>query len=173
MKSKLIGLVLFFTLINTACRKTDPPFEVDVSGITETDIYGNLSGYVDYTDWTRDNSWSAFELNLFETPTAAQLAGTETADIVLYPVYPNPLVLTVGFSFNTNKVTLLQLVITDKLLNIKYRTYLTTQAGSNNLLVGLDATKYINNSNYRLYYCFYSLTDGQFFKGHGDLQLKW
>jgi len=164
---------MFFALMNATCKKSDPPFEVDVSGITETDSFGNLMGHVDNTDWTRDNNWSTFELNLFETPTSAQLAGTQTADIVLYPVYPNPLALTVGFSFNTSKVTLLQLVITDNLLNIKYRTYLTTQAGSNNLRVGLDANNYTNNTNYRLYYCFYSLADGQYFKGHGDLQLKW
>jgi hypothetical protein len=169
----------FLLLLNIGCKKTKEDMvqnvvnnTIDVSKYTTTDVVGNILGSIDNTDWTFDNTWTAAENALMQIPTAAQLQNTETATITLYPSYPNPLVDILRWSFNTTKNTLLQTVVTDSLLNVKLRNFTTTNIGSNSIAILLATNEYTNNKNYRLYYGFYSLNAGLFYKGHGDLAIR-
>src|SRR5450432_2759857 len=151
MNKKLIALILLFSLGNVRCKKDDKT-EIDVSQITQTDVSGNNTGTMDNTDWTKDNTWTDAEINLFETPTSSELASTETAVVANSVAYPNPITTTVMLYFNTSKVTLLQMVITDKFLTIKDRHYYTSHPGANLIQLKLDEAAYSNNTNYRVYY---------------------
>ncbi len=179
MMKYAVFLFSFLLLLNIGCKKTTEDVvqnvvnnPIDVSKYTSTDVFGNLLASIDSTDWTLDNTWTTAENALMQTPTAAQLLNTETATITLYPSYPNPLVDVFRWSFNTTKNTLLQTVVTDSLLNVKRRNFTTTNIGFNAITFLLDSNEYPNNKNYRLYYGFYSLSSGLFYKGHGDLALR-
>ena len=164
MNKKVLTYILLFTLINTQCNKDNNGI-INVSSITETDVLGNSTGHIDNTDWTKDNNWTSSESKLFESPTADQLANTQTSTISV-AAYPNPVGPALMFYFNSSGITLAQIVITDKFLTIKERHYYLGHTGSNFLQINPDQTKYANNTNYRVYYSFYSLADGQYYKGH-------
>ncbi len=129
-------------------------------------------GQVDSTDWAFDNAWTSSENALMQTPTSAQLLNTENAVVTMYPSYPNPLFDIAGLAFNTSKPALLQMVVTDNLLTVKFRKFITTNSGINNLQIMFATNDYTNNKNYRLYYGFYSANGGLFYKGHGDLAIR-
>lgn len=171
MNKKLLVTILLFSLMNTQCKK-ETKNEIDLSAITQTDALGNLTGQPDNTDWTKDNTWTSAEIKLFETPASSQLANTETATISVAPAFPNPINSVFMLYFNTSAVTLLQIVITDKYLTVKDRHYFLTQTGVNSLQLKLDEMQYANNATYRVYYGFYSLAGGQYFKGHGDVKVS-
>jgi hypothetical protein len=177
-----VYLIYFLLFLNLGCKKTAADVvqnvvnntinTIDVSKYSTTDVVGNSLGQIDNTDWTFDNTWTAAENALMQSPTPTQLLNTENATISLYPSYPNPLVEQFVLSFSTTKSTLLQLVVTDSLLNVKMRNFRTTNIGSNSITFLLAANEYTNNKNYRLYYGFYSLSGGLFYKGHGDVAVR-
>ena len=41
-----------------------------------------------YIDWTKDNTWTNDKQALFQTPTSAQLANTETGTVTIFPACP-------------------------------------------------------------------------------------
>lgn len=170
-------LILF--LLNLGCKKSTEDAvqnvvntSIDVSKYTSTDLVGNTNGPLDITDWTFDNLWSINELALMQSPTTIQLANTENGNVTLNPSYPNPFIEQFNLNFSTSKPALLQIVITDSLLNVKMRNFKTTNIGPNTIAILLSANDYINNKNYRLYYGFYSSLGGLYFKGHGDLAIR-
>ncbi|MEO9032113.1 MAG: hypothetical protein ABI285_02655 [Ginsengibacter sp.] len=169
-KNKIV-LLFLFALINCHCHKQNSPV-IDVSSVSATDVVGNLVGSIDKTDWTKDSNWTPSENNLFEQPGADQLTNTQTSTVSVGPAFPNPFGSTFMFNFQSSGVTLLQLVITDKFLSVKERHYYLSKTGTNFLQLKLDETKYANNNNYRVYYSFYSLADGVYFKGHGDIKIS-
>ena len=170
MNKKLFAIILLFSVANFQCKKENKN-EIDVSAITQTDALGNQTGNPDNTDWTKDNTWTNAEMNLFEAPTLSQLANTGTVTISVFPAYPNPVSSVFMLYFNTSGATLLEMVITDKSLTVKDRHFYMTHADVNFLATKLDETQYDNNTNYRIYYAFYSLAGGQYFKGHGDIKV--
>jgi hypothetical protein len=179
MTKNTFCLLLISFLLNLGCKKSTADVvqnvvntSIDVSKYTSTDVVGNSLGQIDNTDWTFDNTWTAAENALMQSPTPTQLLNTENAIILLYPSYPNPLVEQFVLSFSTTKSTLLQLVVTDSLLNVKMRNFKTTNVGSNSIAFLLAANEFANNKNYRLYYGFYSLAAGLYYKGHGDLAVR-
>ncbi len=171
MNKKLIVFAGLFALLNLECTK-NKTVALDLSGITQTDAVGNSIGPVDNTDWTQDNTWNSNESNLFDTPTAAQLSGTQTCAVTVGPAFPNPAGSTIMFYFTTSGITLVQMVITDKYLHVQELHYFMSTTGSNFFQLALQQAMYANNTSYRLYYAFYSLADGRFYKGHGDIRIS-
>lgn len=170
--TKTIFLISFLVLtLNIQCKKKEDKPAIDVSQITTTDALGNILS-MDNTDWTKDDNWTTQEEALFQTPTAEQLANTETAVISLLPAYPNPVSHEQFIVITTSKITLLQIVITDNKLAIKQRFFFTTPSTTQSITYLFDSSIFSNNTNYRLYYGFYSLADGLFYKGHGDIQVS-
>lgn len=176
MKKILIALLLFSWFVNAKCKKeTDDAPTIDVSKITPTDLAGNSMGQSDNTDWTFDNTWTNEEVKLMQAPTSAQLSGTEASDITMVPAFPNPLSTAFTFVAQIPKPACIQLVVTDDRLQVKDRFFLKNNnpGGSYFLsVINMDAAKYNNNTNYRVYYAFYSLADGLFLKGHGDIRIQ-
>ncbi len=175
MNKKLFIVAVSFSLISLQCKK-EPDLlpKIDVSKITEIDKYSVGSGQVDNDDW-KQSSLTPTELSLFQIPSPSQLANTEKANIAVHPAYPNPTSGILYYSSNISKFTLLQIVITDNMLNVKDRFFLTP-LGTNDTDIELvqlkfDAIKYLNNTNYRIYYGYYSLADGLYFTGHGDIKI--
>jgi hypothetical protein len=177
-KNSFYFLLISF-LLNLGCKKpTEDAVQnvvntsTDVSKYTSTDVVGNSLGQIDNTDWILDNVWSINELALMQAPTTIQLANTENGTVTLNPSYPNPFVEQFNINFSISKPALLQIVITDSLLNIKMRNFKTTNVGQNIITILLSANDFVNNKNYRLYYGFYSSNGGLFYKGHGDLDIR-
>ncbi|MEO6672518.1 MAG: hypothetical protein ABIN93_03735 [Ginsengibacter sp.] len=171
MNLKLFAFIFFMCMANMSCKKKENKPKIDVSAITETDAFGNDVGTIDNTDWTKDVNWAGEELNLFQPPTAVQNANSEKADVITIFEFPNPLTSTVMFYANTSKVTFAELVITDNMLYVIDRFLFATKACVNAFQLQLEQAKYSNNTNYRLYYAFYTQADGIYFKGHGDLRI--
>jgi hypothetical protein len=176
MNRKLLIIALLFTQINFHCKKeADVLPKIDVSKITETDEHSVRLGQVDNDDW-KQASLTPAELALFQTPSPSQLANTEKANITIHPAYPNPTSGILYYTSNISKFTLLQIVITDNMLNVKDRFFLTP-LGTNDTDIELvqlrfDSIKYSNNTNYRIYYGYYSLSDGLYFTGYGDIKVN-
>ena len=169
--TKIVALLLLMSILSVQCKK-EHKAAIDVFGITETDLLGNSTGNVDNTDWIKDNVWTDDEMKLFETPTSSQLAGTETATISAGLAYPNPAGPVFTLYFNASATTLLEIVITDKFLTVKFRHFVSMNMGGNTFKILLDPGVFENNTNYRVYYAFYSAADGQFYKGHGDIKIS-
>jgi hypothetical protein len=177
MKQFIYPLFLAMVLTTWQCKKDDntqepppPAAKIDLSLFTATDITGVIIA-IDTTDWTLDSAWTAEEQALFETPSAAQLEHTETADINMIPAFPNPLSANFYWLFYTSKVTLMQWVTVDSMLNVKERNYLTTAAGENKVAFQLHPAKYSDKTHCRFYYAFYSRANRAFARGHGDLRI--
>lgn len=166
--SLLLSLLL---IINIQCKKEKDKPAIDVSGITITDALGNFLSQ-DNTDWTKDNDWTKQEEALFQMPTAGELANTETATVSLSPAYPNPASSEQSIVITTSKVTLLQVLITDDRLAIKKRFLFNTPATTQAIAYLFDPAIFSNETNYRLYYGFYSAAGGLFYKGHGDIKIS-
>lgn len=171
MPKIILRLSLFFLILNIQCKKNNDKPTIDVSQITITDALGNILSQ-DNTDWTKDNNWTTEEEALFQTPTAAQLANTQTATVSLFPAYPNPASSQQSIVIATSKTTLLQIVITDNMLSVKQRFFVNTSNTTQAISYLFDSLIFSNNTNYRLYYGFYSLSDGLFYKGHGDIKIS-
>lgn len=174
MKKELIILLLLITIFSFSCKKTDSgqTAKIDVTVITETDNFGTTLSQIDNSDWTNENTWTNEEFTLLQTPSVAQLGSSEKAIITVWPGFPNPTSGIIIFAANISKPTLVQIVIVDNMLSLKDRYFLANSNNNLNLFTfSLDASKYSNNTNYRIYYGFYSLTDGLYYKGHGDLKI--
>jgi hypothetical protein len=177
MKTHALSLFLVVCILSLQCGKDEekenppPAAKIDLSNYTITDITGAIISNDD-TDWWLDDNWTAEEIALFQTPSAEQLANMGKADINIYPAYPNPFATVFDWSFYTTKVTLLQWVITDSLLNVKERNYITSRAGQNTTFrFSPDASKYADQTTYRFYYAFYSQAEGAYARGHGDIRV--
>lgn len=172
MSRKLIVPFLLISILHLNCKK-DSNAKIDVSAITETDNVGNTLSQIDNTDWIIDNMWTTDELALFQTPGSSQLTNMEKAIVSIEPSFPNPSAGGFYFAANISKSTLVQIVITDNMLSVKDRFFATNKNINFYLLkLNLDASKYPNNTNYRMYYGFYSMADGLYYKGHGDLKIN-
>jgi hypothetical protein len=177
MRSILVTILLISSFVNIKCKKKaeDDTPKIDVSKITTTDIAGNAIGAIDNTDWTFDNTWTDEEMKLMQVPTNAQLSGTEASDITFVPAFPNPLSSVFTFVVQAPKPACIQLVITDDRLQIKDRFFLKSNNANGPYflsMINMDAAKYTNNTNYRVYYGLFSLADGLFIKGHGDIRIQ-
>jgi hypothetical protein len=175
MKMTIISILLVITASSINCKKqtVNPVPKIDVSVITKTDDFGSPAVPIDVTDWTLDNTWTTEEIALFQTPTATQLAGAEKAVILMKPAFPNPAASLIHTLFDVSKSTLVETVITDNMLSVKDRFFYNASNTSLNInLYNLDAIKYLNNTNYRIYYAFYSAIEGLYYKGHGDIKIS-
>lgn len=178
MNRQILPVILLAIIFLFGCGKASPvPDEitdqVDTQSITSTNLNGNSLGQVDPTDWTKDVNWMATESALLETPTATQLSNiVDTGTVSVFVAFPNPMVSQFNWGFKTTKPALLQMVIVDNLLKVKWRQYFTTQTGSNVISILMPDADYLNNKNYRLYYAFYCSSKGLYYKGHGDLAVR-
>jgi hypothetical protein len=174
MNKKIIVYLLLVTMVSFSCKKDNNSVaKINVSVITETNNEGSPISQIGNTDWTADNVWTAEELALFQTPTSAQLTNSEKATVSVLPGFPNPCTDMLIFASAISKPTLIQLVITDNMLLVKERIFTTNSNNSLNLFaLNLDASKYANITNYRMYYGFYSSLDGLYYKGHGDFKIR-
>ena len=171
MNKTIIVIAFLVLILNIQCKKNNDKPLIDVSQITSTDGLGNILSQ-DNTDWTEDNNWTTSAQELFETPTNAQLANTETANVTLFPAYPNPASNQQIIDITTSKATLAEIVITDDKLMIKKQFFFNTPNTTQGIAYLLDSSIFSNHTNYRVYYGFYSLADGLFYKGHGDISIN-
>ena len=163
MKKGLIALVFLIAIFSFSCKKTDSSqtAKIDVTVITETDNLGTTLSQIDNSDWTNENTWTNAEFALLQTPSVAQLGNSEKAIVTVRPAFPNPTSGIIIFTANISKPTLVQIVIVDNMFSVKDRYFLTNSNNNLNLfMLNLVASKYSNNTNYRVYYGFYSSIDG-------------
>jgi hypothetical protein len=174
MNKKFVVYLLLISMLSFGCKKDNNSVaKINVSVITETNNEGSPISQIDNTDWTADNTWTDDELALFQSPTSAQLTNSEKATVSILPGFPNPSSDILNFVSTISKPTLIQLVITDNMLLVKERKFLTNYNNSLNIFsLNLDVSKYANNTNYRMYYGFYSSLDGLYYKGHGDFKIR-
>jgi len=171
MKAIYFTALILTVLLLANCKKNSSP-TIDVSRITSTDVVGNTTSTIDETDWTFDGNWTNEETLLFQTPTATQLANTASGTITMSPGYPNPLTELQSVFIRSTTKAVMEIVVTDNMLNVKKRNFSDILPGSINILSLYDQSIFENNRNYRVYYAFYSLTDGIFYKGHGDIKIS-
>lgn len=173
MHKKIVIFIIVLSAFNLQCKKTpDSQPIIDTSKITETNDQGEKVGQVDETDWTEDTNWKSAEYNLFMKPNTTELENTETATITIHNAYPNPIWKMVVLNYVATEVTLVQVVVTDNMLNIKDRLFYKTKQGNNTIQIAMDADHYKSNTTYRIYYGFYSATNELYFKGHGDVKIQ-
>jgi len=167
----LTTLLLLLLFLNCACNK-EGNTSIDVSEITSTDFWATPLGAEDKTDWTSDNIWSDQEKALFVTPPDSLLKDAETAIVSVFPAYSNPTAYLLRLTIQSSKNTVCEVVFTDRNLIFKERFFLKLEKGYPTNLFKLNEATYSNNTNYRLYYGFYSSTNILYYKGHGDIQVK-
>lgn len=92
--------------------------------------------------------------------------------VTIFPAYPNPATNQQFFLTKTSTITLLEIVFTDNRLSVKKRFFVLTSDSTSSIAYLFDPAIFSNNSNYRIYYGFYSLADGLFYKGHGDIRIS-
>jgi len=163
-------IYLIFRVFFAGCRK-ESLNKIDVSGITETDAFGNVKSTVDNTDWTGDTNWTSEESSLFINPPDSLLVNTEATSVSISPASPNPSQGIIGCYLNASKKTMVELVVVDGALSVKDRYFMTLSIGTE-FRLKLDDGKYSNNTNYRVYYGFYSLSHPLYYKGHGDIKIS-
>ena len=171
MKKGIVWIFFLIVISNVQCKKNAARVSIDVSKITSTDMFGNVLSS-DNTDWKTDDQWTNDEQQLFKQPDATALAGTEASALSLFPAYPNPLANQQAMIVKASKPCLLEIVITDNHLEVKKRYTIMVQPPSLDLAYNFDQAIFSNKTNYRLYYAFYSLTDGIFARGHGDIKIN-
>lgn len=171
MKKGIVWIFLLILISNVQCKKNAARPSIDVSKITSTDMFGNILT-ADNTDWQTDDQWTDDEQQLFKQPDTTALAGTERSVLSLFPAYPNPLINQQAMQVRASKPCVLEMVITDNHLEIKKRYTIMVEPPSLNFVYMFDQSVFSNKTNYRLYYAFYSLSDGIFARGHGDIKIN-
>lgn len=176
MNKNLLIVAILFLSINIQCKKeADILPKIDVSKVTETDEHSIRIGELDNDDW-KQSALTSYELALFQKPDPSQLANARKANITVHAAYPNPTSGTLYYLSNISAFTLLQIVITDNMLNVKDRYFVTPLRANDTdieiVQLKFDSGKYLNNTNYRVYYGYYSLSEGQYFTGYGDVRIS-
>jgi hypothetical protein len=173
MKFRSILFGFTFLLFAPNCKK-DGKNKINARSITSTDKLGNLIGTADPTDWRFDDQWSNEVLALLDFADTVNRAGLLQADTVSAIAYPNPAADVIGFTFATNRSTLIKMVIVDENLHplVNYYQKLIRSGQSFaflNVQFDLTSNGFSSGNYYRIYYALYS-ESGLYKRGHGDFK---
>ena len=162
MKKLNLLSVLIIYIFCISCNKDKNESQIQISGITETDITGILIGSVDTTDWRFNDTWNQNVENLFiknnNEPTDKVLPQSYLAI-----GYPNPSKSIMEFYFHSDSSMYYDFRIVDS--NLKVIIQLDSLK-SGFALQG--DTKFAKGILYRLYYKIYSTN--KVYRGHGDFE---
>lgn len=158
-------LVLILILCGTACKEKDDDKEdpkISISGITERDGNGNLTGNVDPADWNMNTSFNSMENALFPSDKLPICMDRDTAyKIVLYP-NPNDGIFVFGTIIPKERTSIR---IVDEYLNVLYKNDSITK---NSLTIREDQNT--SKRKVRLYYRVYN--DSCKYQGYGDIVIN-
>ncbi|HEX7845010.1 MAG TPA: hypothetical protein VF476_04355 [Chitinophagaceae bacterium] len=166
MKKIIIPVLILFTF-GFSCKKE----LIDISGYTKTDGVGNLMGAADATDWTHDPNWTEAEVAIFNTVGIANLAGTSSGSVTIFPAYPNPCSNQSHIVVQSSTKCVIRMALVDEFLNQRWTAYQLIEVGFNNIVIAPDPGK-IGKGLIRLYYAFESNDQHMFYKGHGDIMFQ-
>lgn len=147
------------------CPETDlvlPTF----FGISQTDVNAIPVNSPDETDWQLAEDWNTAERNLFPNKQAIQYTAKPANNNFIYPAYPNG---NMGI-FQLNCYQLDSIFVC--LVNQEGEKIIET-ARSGTIVFNFDITdqkERFSEKKARLYYIIKS-TSGQYYKGHGDIEL--
>ncbi|MGE0076421.1 MAG: hypothetical protein AB7S48_01025 [Bacteroidales bacterium] len=164
----LLALVLSMSLLFLACSKGNND-EITISGITERNYNGELTGDFDATDWLNDNNFSEKinSLFIFEDTVNYETSKISTVEIV---EYPNPVENIFYLHFNLSDDTVIKFVIVDESLKVYFKYASKLKIGNN--LLAIQAEKLPRNKYFRIYYAFYDNSKTIYYRGHGDIKKK-
>lgn len=174
--------MLLTGLLFSACKKEATP-TLDFGpngGITERSATGQLTGAVDASDWTHDDTWTDREQALFGPlfnvfpqggvgGTAVNWAAFGNHNISLYP---NPLVNQAHFAYTLPNKGVRSVVVVDKNFTVVVpRTDAQAPAGQQRISFDFTRANLTVGETYRLYYVMHDSVS-LLFKGHGDFKLS-
>jgi hypothetical protein len=163
MKARSIIFLTLALSLSLGCKKDNNPDLIDISGITETDIDGNIIGDVDQTDWKLNDTWPQIIENLFNQDNPAHLLPTEQSPLqVTVSCYPNPARHGIMYlNFPSNMYSDVRIV--DSNLNIYYEHDYQDFSS-----LALNGSLFKNKQLYRVYYKLYY--EDKVYRGHGDFK---
>jgi hypothetical protein len=132
---------------------------------TATAENGDKTGLTDPSDWTLTDTWNTAERNLF--PAAANIQFETTSLLnVLKPAYPNP--NSGQFQMVISQLEQVQLCIVnqDNLVLLRY----TGKLPLNVVFNISDKLHFVSESKVRVYYILQT-SQGQYYRGHGDIEI--
>ena len=163
MKIILVSLILVTGFIGCTKENKDSALDkIYFSGITKTDLMGNLLSNPDTTDWRFDDKWVTKEEDLFSVKYKSSNQKS-TASIYLYP---NPFqdIFRISF-YNNPKLSRLSI----RLINKDFKVILKNDSIHGSVSI---VPSYINGyDTLRLYYKLIDTLNFEF-KGHGDILIK-
>jgi hypothetical protein len=162
------SIFILLLLANLSCKKN----VVNFTGYTATDALGNPMGSVDNSDWTFDQLWKSEEVDNMERITPADLTGTSTGSITIFPAYPNPCSDQFGIALNSSTKCVIRLALCDESLRQKWVGSQVLNPGFNNIIISPDPSEMRSLTLYRLYYVFDAEGQLMFKKGHGDVYFR-
>ncbi|RYY98629.1 MAG: hypothetical protein EOO11_07500 [Chitinophagaceae bacterium] len=165
----LLNFLLCLSLL-PGCKKSSGP-RIDASSITATDANGVVIA-ADPDDWRVYAGFPDPTRALFTGMPASELSGAERAQLSVQPVAPNPTAGLFHFFINTSARTAVQLVVADEDRNVMDRFTFSVVPGGNARAFILDQNAYANGRYYRVYYGFFSESDGLYAGGHGDIRVQ-
>ena len=147
------------------------------------DASNNLTGAIDLTDWTADDTWNKQEQQLFSVPFDLNIPLTFiphpfTSRIQARGFFPNPTTSKYGGSFgfyNIPQNAVRQLIIVDKNYKVLERYQFPSYPSNADSLLEFDlpADKFVPNTIYRMYYIVYLTSPAALYlKGHGNIKLN-
>ena len=172
---KKIGFaILSFALLIAllpSCKKYTV-YIVDYTSYTPTDKECRVTGTVDTTQWVNrvlnrqeDTAFLIFSGNI---TTADSAAGT----VSLSPPCPNPSNGFFVWNVNPQRQCKLKVVCISTAQDIVYYNAYALNGGP--ITLGFDfrsISTFRNDSNYRMYFGFYTSRDSLYYSGHGDIKI--
>lgn len=161
-----------------SCHKNDDPVitnninphTIAISGITETDALGNITGNIDSTDWKTTDVFSSYIDSLFLFSDSLNYSHVHVS-IVGLSEFPNPVSNYFQIAVQSNDTSVIKYVIVDSTAHIYARGSQLLFADTSNISTfNFSGTNYPSSKLYRVYYKIYSGVNNSFAQGHGDIK---
>ena len=172
---KKIYVLLLLSIITVywgSCKKTTVAV-VDFSKYTVTGNECQITSE-DSTDWTNDLIWTRQDSSLVAFSDTFSFSDTSAGKISISPACPNPSNGLFICTVTPQRQCKMKLVCVNTSYDILY--YNTYLLNSEPITLGFDfrnVTAFHKNTNYRMYYAFYSsLRDSMYYRGHGDFRIQ-
>jgi hypothetical protein len=156
----------------SSCKK-DAVTAVDFSKYTATDSNCLFTGTIDNTDWTNDAEWSATENALMNFSTSIATLDSITGYVVVSALCPNPGNGVFTLRVNTERECKMKIACVNTEMETLFFTTNKMAPGPNiNSFDFTAITAFHKNTDYRMYYAFYTSKDSVYYKGHGDFRIE-
>lgn len=170
-----IGILLIIS-----CEKSDDKanlsggakvISTNISGITQTDINGNIYGSIDADDWTTMDIWPASVPLLFTCPDTTDKTGCGSGSVSISE-FPNPVDDHCNLYINTAQACVFKYVIVDAQNTILECSSFRLIAGGNLRMISMPDGIFSAGALYRMYYSFVESNNHEFARGHGDILMQ-